>query len=265
MKHCICTLTRGYNNLVNYETLIKHNNYIYENIYNKNSELYDVILFHEGNINNEHQIYIKSKTPLLPIIFINVSIEFSKDLDKTIGKYAKTLPNNNSFPYGYKCMCRFWTYGFIKYTLNYKYVIRIDEDCFIYNFENNIFNNMEMNNIYFYTAKVIDNFDESQNYAYGLKELTEDFKINNNNNNNINYTSVPYTNFCIIDVNYFSKSDLFNKFCNCIEDEGGIFISRWGDANIWGIYIYLDNIILNNFLVEDKVKYYHGSHGTIIN
>jgi hypothetical protein len=264
MKSCICALTRGYENVNNYDTLIERNNSIYNLIYKNNRLEYDIILFHEGNINEEHQKYIKSRTPDLEINFINIQKEFDINLNRTTGKYSKLTENNNSFTFGYKCMCRFWSYIFIKYTTEYKYVIRIDEDCIIHNFPDNICNELKNNKIYFLTGLMLTGFSDGE-HAYGMPEFTKEFLENNNINPSIDFMSVPYTNFCIIDIQYFNNCELFNNWAKSIEDEGGIFVSRWGDANLWGIFLYLSNIINNNFLEDKRIKYYHGTHYTIIN
>ena len=39
-----------------------------------------------------------------------------------------------SFPLGYKHMCHFWSMDFLDYLSDYKYIIRIDEDCFVTKF-----------------------------------------------------------------------------------------------------------------------------------
>ena len=60
----------------------------------------------------------------MPIQFIDVSEEFNNNLNKTNGIFSKSLPSNQGFSFGYKCMCRFWSYSFLKYISDeYKYVI----------------------------------------------------------------------------------------------------------------------------------------------
>lgn len=66
-------------------------------------------------------------------------------------------------------------------------------------------------------------------------------------------------NFSIMDIEYF------NKWYNYIEDEGGIFISRWGDANLWGIFLYFSDMIYTSFLEDNRITYYHGSHSRLVN
>jgi hypothetical protein len=266
MKNAICALTRGYHSIEEYETLIKRNAYIFDNIYIKNPSIYDIILFHEGNITDDQQIYIQSRTSSMSIQFINVSEEFHESLNNKTGIFSKSLPQNQGFPFGYKCMCRFWSYGFLKYISDeYKYVIRIDEDCFIYDFPENLCESLNDKDIYFHTGKVCHNFDESENYAYGLKEFTNHFMVKNDIHISVNFTSVPYTNFCIMNAEYFKNCDLFKLWCKEIENEGGIFVSRWGDANIWGIYLSMANIDKKNFIEDDRIKYYHGTHFMLVN
>ena len=267
MKNCIAALTRGYIDLNDYEVLIRRNISIYENIYKNSENEYDIILFHEGNITLEHQSFIQLRTKSLPIIFIDVSKEFDKyhlNLNNMKGKYSKTTPINSGATFGYKCMCRFWAYGFINYTKNYNYVIRIDEDCIIYNFPNDICKNLKSKNIYFYTGLLLHNFDDGD-CKYGIEEFTKEFVNDNNINLPIDFGCVPYTNFCIIDVEYFNDCELFINWKKAIENEGGIFISRWGDANLWGIYLYLSGIINTNFIEDKNIKYFHGTHNQIIN
>jgi len=59
MKNAIVCLTRGYHNLKAYDSLIERNKSISQFIGTK----YPMIIFHEGNIPDEHQQYIKTQTP----------------------------------------------------------------------------------------------------------------------------------------------------------------------------------------------------------
>ena len=90
MKIAITGLVRGYPQPVYYHHfgLIERNQTIYNIIYKNNEEMFDIILFHEGNISEEHQHYIQMQTPNLPIQFINVSEEFKESLIKTTSKYC---------------------------------------------------------------------------------------------------------------------------------------------------------------------------------
>jgi hypothetical protein len=61
-KIAITVLTRGYSNILQYDLLIKRNIFIYENIINKSNFEFDMIIFHEGNISQDHQNYISEKS-----------------------------------------------------------------------------------------------------------------------------------------------------------------------------------------------------------
>ena len=69
MKKTVVVLTRGYDDINKYRQLIKRNKSILKNLYDVSI---DIIIFHEGNINIQHQEYIQSQTPLLKIIFVNL-------------------------------------------------------------------------------------------------------------------------------------------------------------------------------------------------
>ena len=58
MSKCIAVLTRGYPTISEYDQLIKRNIHISKNL---NDKSLDILIFHEGNITEEHQIYIKNK------------------------------------------------------------------------------------------------------------------------------------------------------------------------------------------------------------
>jgi len=69
MKCCIAVLTRGYSDINKYSMLISRNKHILQNLNNKSINM---LFFHENNIIEEQQLYIKNQTPELNIIFINI-------------------------------------------------------------------------------------------------------------------------------------------------------------------------------------------------
>lgn len=58
--------------------------------------------------------------------------------------YPTTL--SNRFSLGYKHMCHFWSIDFLEYLKDYKYILRIDDDCLLNTFDTNIFNIMKEKN-----------------------------------------------------------------------------------------------------------------------
>ena len=77
-KIAITVLTRGYENLSQYNSLIKRNILIYENVISKLHFDFDMIIFHEGNIPENHQLYI-SENSRQPLIFRNVKEHGNKE------------------------------------------------------------------------------------------------------------------------------------------------------------------------------------------
>jgi hypothetical protein len=77
-QNAIVALVRGYQNVSGYESLLQRNKQIYENIILKSDEKFDFILFHEGNITKEHQIYIKNNSTGLNITFLDVKKSYPK-------------------------------------------------------------------------------------------------------------------------------------------------------------------------------------------
>jgi hypothetical protein len=53
MKKCISILTRGYQDFSNYKSLLERNQHIERHLDDKTI---DLLLFHEGNIREDHQM-----------------------------------------------------------------------------------------------------------------------------------------------------------------------------------------------------------------
>jgi hypothetical protein len=100
----------------------------------------------------------------------------------------------------------------------------------------------------------------------GLKKLWETFLSENGviPYNSFEQIKCPYTNFMILDIEYFFENDLVNLFLDYVDDSHGIYSNRWGDLPIWGVI--LSTLIDEKHYYEDKeTSYFHGSHNTTIN
>ena len=268
-KIAIVVLSRGYNTIEKYTDLIERNVSIYDLFYNKINQKFDVIVFHEGNINMEHQLYISKFTPKLNIIFKNIKktppkVAFDDSKNKINYSICPPTPLSNSFPLGYKHMCHFWAIDFLQYLKEYKYIVRIDEDCVIKKFDNNVFQKMMDNNI-----KYISPFFQEQDkkdVIVGLETILKDFTLKNNITPKIKFEDIkcPYTNFMIFDVEYFINENVINNFLKCVDDSHGIYSNRWGDLPIWGVIL---STFLNpsSYLEDKSISYYHKSHNKLIN
>ena len=123
---------------------------------------------------------------------------------------------------------------------------------------------MKRKKIFYYTGIVKQNFNDGIFHS-GLNETTRVFCLKNNINQNFSIFDVPYCNVSIMNIDYLRNSEIYKKFCEEINDEGGIFISRWGSPILWGEYLNMTQIINTNFWEDNTVKYYHGSHDMYIN
>ena len=277
MKNAIVVLTRGYKVNHLYMNLISRNFMIDSVIFNKklknkkiNKDNTDIIIFHEGNITNEQQKFIQSMTPNLQLIFNDIKECDPKnafDDSKNINNMNLCPPNekSNRFNLGYKHMCHFWAIDYLYYLKNYKYVIRIDEDCFILKFDDNIFNNMNKDKIYF-TSRKWQNQDHDF-VTVGLQKTLIKFSKKNKINEYCKYEEIrcPYTNFMIIDIQYFYNNKIYKQYLKTIDETHGIYSNRWGDLPIWGSFLsmFMNKNEYNKGKKEpfNHIKYVHGSHG----
>ena len=131
LKIAVVALTRGYpNDQSQYQTLIKRNASIHKSINQHRNNAADIILFHEGNISDLDQHYIKSNSQD-EIKFVNVG--------KYFDERELVLEGDSKFNFGYRIMCRFNMYYIWDEVKEYDYILRVDEDIEISNFDPFIF------------------------------------------------------------------------------------------------------------------------------
>jgi hypothetical protein len=261
MSKAIVVLTRGYNEIAKYDRLILRNINISKNL---NDLSIEIIIFHEGNILENHQSYIKSKTPLLNIKFINVKEKGKAFIDKS---YIKRSPECSKYYIGYCHMCSFWFVNFWNYVEDYDYILRIDEDCIIDFNINDIFNTLE-NKVACYGTWV----REDEKFVKDLYNFNVNyFKINNLpmiSSIDSNYydkihedlwtsnVSGPYTNIFGLNLSKLRNNENMKKYIETIKYSDYIYIHRWGDLPLWGT-------VLEYFFLKDEhikfknIKYIH--------
>ena len=265
----IAALTRGYEDKEKYQDLIARNQAINKHC----SRQFENILFHEGNISVAHQRYIQSFTPEMKINFIDVKTEYpGTAFNDCKNKINNDLcpPNSRSskFRIGYKHMCHFWFIDFLDYIKDYKYLIRIDEDCFINKFDNDILKWMEEKNQVF-ISPYFREFDVEE-VSVGMTELLKEFvkenniQLKNQLEDSQENVKCPYTNFFIIDCEYFRKNDTFRKFQSKVDESSCIYSNRWGDLPLWGLVLWYFQDA-DQYEELTTIGYYHRSHNKIIN
>jgi hypothetical protein len=267
-KIAIVALTRGYDDIKSYESLIIRNQHIQKHLTSKSKFEFDVILFHEGNITQEHQSYIQ-KMCGLPLIFKDIRECGNKqafDDSRDIVSMELCPPTQLSlqFPIGYKHMCHFWSIGLFDYLADYKYVIRMDEDVFLIEFNPQLLEYIVNENIKFVMPWLCTILDDP-NVIVGLDTLLDGFCKENNITMPVNYKDIcaPNTNFVMFDLQYFKNNDIVQKFLNAVDESHGIYSNRWGDAPIWGIILFA--LQDESVFLCDEIEYYHGSHNHHVN
>jgi hypothetical protein len=258
-KCAIAVLTKGYNLNSEYAQLIARNQSIYETLYKHHPELYDVVIFHEGNITPEQQTYIQSATPKQPLLF--KVVVFNTKL-KTNESLCPPTPLSKEFSMGYKNMCHFWSFGFFNYLDKYDYVIRIDEDCIVNKIDPNIIDKYMRNG-----TKYSSPFFQGNDHAdviVGMETFFKSFMDKHNIKPKKDSIRCPYTNMFIMDISYFKRNNTIMYLFQSLDESNCIWSNRWGDLPIWG-YI-LSYLIDENDYIEDKdIQYKHGSHNASIN
>lgn len=268
-KNAIVVLSRGYDEIYGYNSLIKRNIHIFNNIVSKVDEEFDIIIYHEGNISENHQLHISSVTPQLPLKFINVKTsELKNAFDDRKNLVNMDLcpptPQSKAFPLGYKHMCHFWSIDFIGYLKDYEYIIRIDEDCFVSEFNSNLLKEMKSNDVHF-----VSPYFQGQDDDYvivGMEKLWKEFIFENNliPLKDFGQITCPYTNFMVVNVKYLNDNEIINKMLKKIDESHGIYSNRWGDLPIWGM-ILSTLVDEKHYSETKKISYFHGSHNKMIN
>jgi hypothetical protein len=254
MKYCIAVLTRGYTDIKKYSMLINRNKHILNNLNNKTL---DILIFHEGNIYNDQQEYIKKETPELNIIFIDISNKAFKP-EKSNIKFKEAI----EFKINYRHMCSFWFVDFWNFVQEYDILLRIDEDCFVYFNIDKIL--LELKNNLFITGRIES---EADFVTKGLNNFTIDFIYNHKYDYKKYDTKKPYgpyTNLIGFNLSKLRSYDILKKYIAEIDKNNYIYKYRWGDLPLWGEVIYYI-FGIETCKIDKTIKYYHESHRLIVN
>jgi hypothetical protein len=267
-KIAIAVLTRGYDNLESYDSLIARNELIYNHIISKSNFEFDSIIFHEGNIPQDHQEHISSKSKI-PLIFKNVKETgnkqaFDDNKNKVNLELCPPTELSSKFTLGYKHMCHFWAIDLFDYLSEYKHVIRIDEDVLLLDMHPKILEDVIESDVKFCVANMCDFLDDAD-VMIGLETLLNKFYEKNSIKPKVAYNKIyaPNTNFMILNLDYFKNHEIAQRFLLDVENSSGIYSNRWGDATIWGIILYA--LQDADFYCCNDIQYYHGSHSHVVN
>lgn len=244
MKFAVVALTRGYpKDKSLYKSLIKRNNSIYEHINKLRKAPVDVLLFHEGNISLSDQGYI-SKHSMGELKFVNVSKYF---MNSTL-----EFDENEKFNLGYRQMCKFNMFHIWDELYEYDYILRVDEDIMISEFDPFIFEYMKSNSINYMTGRFTKEIHRTTNRTLPqfLMENTDlDVKKIYNH-------KFPYTNLYATKVEFWRNKDV-NNLLRIIALSNEQIINRWGDIPVQGLVLNYKNEKIKLF---PKLEYKHISH-----
>ena len=258
-KIAVVVLTRGYQDVEKYKTLIRRNISIAKNL-GVLKEM-DIVIFHEGNILAQHQEYISKFTPTLNLIFKCIKEHAFKEEKKEIHMFEPTL----AFGLNYRHMCSFWFVDFWKFVEEYDMILRIDEDCVIEFNVHELFNDLQNK------TAIYGTWTRDQDFVtYGLNKFTQEFikennkTINTNNNPIIPHNpSGPYTNVIGLNLARLRINTLAQKYIESVKITNYIYIFRWGDLPLWGeLLFYFCHP--NSYSKSNKIKYFHGSHNMYV-
>lgn len=251
----ITVLTRGYQDIRKYNSLIKRNISIAKNIGQLNEA--DILIFHEGNILPLHQEYITKFTPSLNIVFKCIKEHAFKEEKKQIQTFEPT----RAFGLNYRHMCSFWFVDFWHFVKEYDMILRVDEDCVIDFFIPEIFNNLQNK------TAIYGTWTRDQDFVtHGLNAFTKQF-IKEKTKTTVpiisHNPSGPYTNVIGLNLVHLRANHLAQKYIEAIKKFNYIYIFRWGDLPLWGeLLFYFCNP--NSYSKSNKIKYFHGSHNTYV-
>lgn len=255
-KAAIVLLTKGYPSIQYYEKLIKRNTLIYEKFNKHLGQQYPLLIFHEGNILDDHQNAIIEASKNQTISFINIAKDFI--WPENIPMYAL---QDTGFHPGYRLMCKFNCFHIWKYVKDYDYIFRIDEDTFIGELKYDVFQYMQDNNMDYLVSRFCEEYHALTNstipaVAHNLlgDKYTEDMYDQSN-------LWVPLTNLYVARTGLFLQDEV-QTFLKKLTSDPRFLTHRWGDHVVMGI-------VLKAFSTPAKISYvhnfthYHGSHDCV--
>jgi hypothetical protein len=250
-SNAIVCLTRGYSKLSSYLPLIRRNYSIYDVINRKRKRQYPLIIWHEGNIPVEHQLYVFAHEWNDDVRFIDISRVFR--LPRTI----KEQDLAESWSIGYRLMCRFNSYYIWQYTRPFDYVMRFDEDCILTSSTDDPFETLSEINGDFAAPMFTAESHRLTNRT--LSAFVQSFAAAQGKQPANLYNQVfPYTN-CYVTRTAFWRQPEVQQFLEAVRHDPNSLRHRWGDLPVLGV-------ALNMFAAPDKVcrlpamHYWHGSH-----
>lgn len=263
-KACFITLCR---NEDLYELLNTIKNF--ENNFN-NRYHYDWIFFNDEYFTHEFTELVSNmvsgKAKFVKITSNDWNIPKWIDKDKMRKNFINLLkldtPYSDSITYRH--MCRFQAGLIYQNPIlnNYDYFWRVDHDIKIHcNIQYDIFKFMRINkkkygfilSLYEYPETITSLWSSTREFINKFPNYLNDNNLLNfiSNDNGETYNLCHYwSNFEIGSLDFF-RSEIFNNFFKFLDEKGGFYYERWGDAPIHSIATSL-------FLDKDEIHFFDG-------
>jgi hypothetical protein len=208
-------LTRGYIGFGKYHylKLIVRNNFIRKAL-KKDSDIYDFVIFHEGNVNRLDQFAIKWLSGIKEIKFREVTDYFMVPEGVSLGK-------SNAHGFGYELMCLFQYQRVWGYLAQYDEAVRIDDDCLI-----STIPKLKTDQV-FACASLSTETHEPTNITLldHLRQKGFDKFYDH---------AFPYTNLFVTRVDFWRNPDVVD-FLGYISTSPNSLLNRWGDLPVIGV------------------------------
>jgi hypothetical protein len=247
MRAAIVGLVRGHKEKESYRPLLRRNRLLYKNFNHRFG--FPVIIFHEGNISQEHQDLIGQSSPNVQFI----------DVGGTDFVRRHELPGESAHQAGYKHMCRFYAIGIYRYIAEYDMVMRLDDDSYIQSrIAGDLFQRLwDAGCDYAYLHAEFDNHPEtlatlpafSQAYA-----RSQGIAVDPTSLDMLHF----YSNFHVTRVSFWLRDDV-QEYLRAVDESQGIYRYRWGDHVIQAHALKMFSQP-GRVTRLDGFKYWHGSH-----
>ena len=251
-------LTKGYHNVSDYNQLIERNWGIYQNVNSLLRTEVPLMIFHEGNIDYNHQLHIHKYQHNAVVDFIDISVNCFQPPGVSEDKMAKNWVGNWL---GYKHMCMFHACQIWQYLKPYSIAMRVDEDCILKENIPTIFNYFNEKRLIHLGAPMTEwHMETLDTLPVFAEEFCQTRRVTPINTPMINNKSI-FSNVYVTRVGFWLGRGP-QIFLREIIRSHQLYIYRWGDLPI-------HNVVLNMFAPHTKIctdyptlRYYHGSWGT---
>ena len=234
----IAVLTRGYEDLAHYDQFIARGQALATMPW---AHKVDHLIYHQGDISPSHQEHLRLTTKL-PMEFINITQAFNKGWQRAYKEnpnatWADKCPSKsgNHFGFGYRTMSDWWSRQFLSdpTLLNYKYMLRIDEDATVTESEEAKQWTLPNESIHYasrWSMECNDHGGDTVAATRGLNELLfgEAEKV---------VFCSPFTEVSWVNLEWARSSSELTRMMTDVDLAGCVYANRWGDLPLWGAFL----------------------------